>query len=359
MENLIEKRKGFIINSIYIVIIGLLILAVARYSLLWLTPFIIGFGVATILRPIVKKVQKRIKYGHKPVAALIVLLFYGTIGVLIGLLSVKIFISLKDMFIWLPSFYFSSIEPVFVNLLDWGQSWFAVLDPEFIQILSDISSNLISSLATLISRFSSGMVSIITSGISSVPTFFVSLVFAIISSFFFAIDYPAVTGFLARQLSDKQKEMLVDIKDTVGKTLLNFVKAYGIVMGITFLELSLGLSILKVENAFYIAAIIAVLDILPALGSGSVLIPWAIIQMLQQDWFMGIGLIVLYLVILVVRNIMEPKVVGKQIGLPPIVMLMCMFAGVKILGILGLFVLPIMVIILKELNDNGKIRLYK
>lgn len=359
MTDIIEKRRSFIINTGYFVLVGAIIFLAIKYSLLWLTPFIIGFIVASILRPIIKKIQKNFRLGHKPLAALVVLVFYGTIGLIVGLLSVKLFLSMKDLFIWLPNYYTQSVEPVFIELLNWTQGWFAALDPELLQSLSDISSNLISSIATLISRFSSGMVSFISSGISSVPNFFVSLVFAIISSFFFAIDYPAVTNFLGKQLTAKQKETLIEIKETVGKTLINFVKAYSIIMGITFLEISLGLSLLKVENAFYIAAIIAVLDVLPALGSGGVLIPWAIIQMLKSNWFLGIGLLILYVVVLVVRNIIEPKVVGGRIGLPPIIMLMCMFAGVKIFGILGLFILPIVVIIIKELNESGKIRVFK
>ena len=113
------------------------------------------------------------------------------------------------------------------------------------------------------------------------------------------------------------------------------------------------------DKAFTIAAIIAVLDIIPVLGVGGAIFPWALVQLIKGRFVFAIGLIVLYVIVLVVRNIIEPKVVGGQVGLHPVVMLICMFAGVKIFGVLGLFVMPVVIIILKNLNDSGKIRIFK
>lgn len=120
----------------------------------------------------------------------------------------------------------------------------------------------------------------------------------------------------------------------------------------TFAELAAGLLLLRIEGAFAIAFLIAVLDILPVLGTGTVLLPWAVIAFAGGKR-MGIGVIGLYLIITVVRNIVEPKLVGKQMGLSPVVMLPCMIVGLHFFGILGLFGVPLLASFLKKLYSDG------
>jgi len=129
-------------------------------------------------------------------------------------------------------------------------------------------------------------------------------------------------------------------------------------MLITFIELALGLSVLRVEGAITIAALIATIDILPVFGTGGVVIPWAIIELIKGNTPFAIGLAVLYVIITVVRNILEPKMVGKQIGLHPLAMLVCMYVGVKLFGFIGLFALPVALVMVKHLYENDKIHFF-
>lgn len=131
------------------------------------------------------------------------------------------------------------------------------------------------------------------------------------------------------------------------------------VFGMTFAELTAGLFLLGIKNAFAIAFIIAVLDILPVLGTGTVLIPWAVLAFASGRISTGVGVFGLYLVITVVRNLIEPKLVGKQMGLSPVIMLPCMLIGLKFFGIIGLFVVPLLVSFLKQLNDRGIIKMFR
>ena len=120
-----------------------------------------------------------------------------------------------------------------------------------------------------------------------------------------------------------------------------------------------GLTVLKVPGAVLIAACIAVFDILPVLGTGGIMIPWAILSLITGDFFRGFGLLILYLVITVIRNIIEPKIVGHQVGLHPVVTLASMLAGLNLFGIIGLFGFPITLSLLKNLNDRGVIHIFK
>ncbi|MBR6609197.1 MAG: AI-2E family transporter, partial [Oscillospiraceae bacterium] len=141
--------------------------------------------------------------------------------------------------------------------------------------------------------------------------------------------------------------------------LVQYIKSYSLILFITFAEIAAGLWLLGVKRAVLIAMLIAVFDILPAVGTGGIIIPWGIISIALGDVFMGIGLLALYLIVTVVRNTLEPKIVGEQVGLHPVATLMAMFLGSKIMGIIGLFGFPIALVILTKLNDSGKIKLFK
>ena len=355
----VEKKREFIINTIYLLIIGAIIYIAIKYALGWFLPFVVGFGIAFLLKPLINLITKKLKINRKVVAGFTVLIFYATVGALFTLILVKIFIGLKEIFMKLPSIYVTSIEPLIYQLSNSVEDLLGKLDPTLIQAINDMMSSFAESLASIISSVSSGVVSFVSSTVSVVPNFFIVVIFSIISSFFFAMDYVNITRFITRQFSPRARSIFFDVKDYILGTLFKFIKAYSILITITFLELSVGLSVLKVENAISVALIIACVDVLPVLGTGGIVIPWIFIELFRGNIALGVGLTILYVVITVIRNILEPKIVGEQIGLHPLIILICMFVGVKLFGFLGLFVLPLIVIILKNLNDNGKIKIFK
>ena len=142
-------------------------------------------------------------------------------------------------------------------------------------------------------------------------------------------------------------------------TLFVCIRSYALIMSITFMELFLGLSLFGVEYALLIALCIAVFDILPVLGTGGIMIPWAVITAILGDYPMALKLFGLYIFITIVRNIIEPKIVGSQIGLHPVVTLVSMFAGVQLFGVVGLFGFPIGLSLLMHLNRTGTIKIFK
>jgi sporulation integral membrane protein YtvI len=153
--------------------------------------------------------------------------------------------------------------------------------------------------------------------------------------------------------------MLFKIKDNGIDVLFKFAKAYALLLGLTFVELSIGLALLRVHYAILWAALIALVDILPVLGTGTVLIPWAVVNLILGNYPLGVGLLVLYGIITVVRQSLEPRVVGKQIGLYPLVTLVCMFLGSYLFGFVGLFALPIAVTVLVQLSRTEGFALFK
>ena len=146
----------------------------------------------------------------------------------------------------------------------------------------------------------------------------------------------------------RQKVFLVGSQ--LNKAGLGFLKAQAILSLVTFIMAVIGLSILDVRFAVLLSLLIVIVDILPILGTGSVLVPWAVIALIQDNNFLGFGLIILFLVITVVRRVIEPKVYSSSLGISPLASLISMYVGFKLLGIAGIFIGPIIVIIFETLK---------
>jgi sporulation integral membrane protein YtvI len=281
-----------------------------------------------------------------------------TAGFFISWLGVRVVIELKDGIIKLPEIYSMNIEPAINQIFDNTAKMIAKLDPMLVQAIQNIAASLSQSAGTVVSNISSTVIGFMSSSASSLPGLLLGIIFTVISSLFFAMDYSKITGYFVRLFPAQNRNLFSEINKFAAGIGFKYVKAYAILMAVTFAELALGLSILRVDKAILVAALIAVIDLLPVLGTGGVMVPWIIVELIKGNIPFAIGLAVLYLIIIIVRNILEPKLIGKQIGLHPLVMLMCMYVGLKLFGFIGLFALPVAVVIAKQLYDNDKIHYF-
>jgi len=239
------------------------------------------------------------------------------------------------------------------------QSTIAAFDPSVSVAFEELTENFLANAGSLISGISVKALSWLSSYITAVPFFVAAVLISVVATFFIASDYDNIKAFIGRQIPEKWHLLLIDIKEYSLKTVSKYFKSYALIMTITFCELSIALWLLGVNNFAVIALIIAVFDIIPVCGSGGVLIPWSVFSLVQGRFAFGIGMLIVYAIITVIRQIIEPKIVGDQVGLPPVVTLMAMFLGVRFMGVFGLFAFPIALVILKNLNDRGRIRLFK
>ena len=148
--------------------------------------------------------------------------------------------------------------------------------------------------------------------------------------------------------------MFIESKTILIEKALKIVKGYLILMVINFAEISLGLLLFGVKNAVVIAIGIAMLDVLPILGTGTVLIPWSLISLINGNYGLALGLIVLYIITVIVRNLIEPKIIGGQVGLHPLITLVSIFIGLRLFGFFGMICLPLAIIIIFSLYKGGK-----
>lgn len=355
----IENKKKFIVNSIFFVLIFAMVYVVIKYALGLIAPFLIGFFVAFLLKGIINFISVKLRVPRKVVAVFFVVLFYTAAGLLLSYFGARVFTELKDMVVKLPQMYSTDIEPIIIRLFDNIQGVIAGFDPLLVEPIEKMSASLTQSLSSVISGISSNVIGVITSAVSFVPGLILSIILTIISSVFIALDYNWITSAVLSLFPPKVRNLLIEIKGFSTGIGFKYIKAYATLILVTFIELAVGLSILRVDKAIHIAALIAVIDIMPVFGTGTVVIPWSIIELVKGNTLFAIGLAILYIIITVVRNILEPKLVGKQIGLHPLIMLICMYVGVKVFGFIGLFILPIIAAIMNYLYDNDKIHFFR
>ncbi len=354
-----EKRREFIINTLYIALVALLVILGFRYVARWLTPFIIGFVIAFSVNAPVNAICKKININRKFCAIFMLILEYSLIVLLVWGLGSKIVGSLADLFKHLPRHYDNIILPFLENAQQQITALTSRISPETMNTIYDVLESSLESLRGFIINLSASMGKAIAGMTARLPFFLISFVFSILASIFISTDYQGIVIFIKKQLPPKAALFISDAKRHLGKTVSRYLRAYLIIWVLTFTELSIGLSILKIENSIGIAALIAFADIFPVIGTGTILMPWTIISLITQNYYTALGLIILYIIITLVRNFTEPKIVGDQLGLNPVVTLIAIYLGYIWMGVGGMILLPIITTILVGLHKTGKIKLWK
>lgn len=351
----LEKQKAFIIHCIFIFILLIFVYVGIKYVFPLLMPFVIGVIIAMAFRGIIDKLESKTGIKRTLLSIFVLLIFYGLIGVVITMIGSKIVTFISSLFYSLPSLYKDTFLPAIQIISDNIVERF----PSVKTYLDNFVINIDQSFFNFISNTSSKVVGLATGIAGQIPTLLIKFIFTIVASFFFTIDYYKITGFFIGQFGGSKQEMMLRLKDNVVGTLGKFVRAYTLIISITFLELSVGFWIIGVPTPFLFGLLVAIIDIMPILGTGAVLIPWSVIALVMGNTKVGIGMLLLYIIITVVRQVIEPRIVGQQIGLHPLVTLILMYVGAQLMGVLGLFILPIIATILVKLNKEGSIHLFK
>lgn len=359
MGDSIERRRRFIINTVYWAIVVGIVFLITKYLLGLIWPFFLAFLFSWALTPLVRLLTVKCHIKHGLSAAICLLLFFGIVGALLLVLIFNIVSWVQQFVVWLPTVYTGVVEPALRDATAWAQQFVGRLDPEAADMLQSSLANLISSAGSAVSTFSVRAVGVVSGWVTKVPGRLLSTLICIIATVFMTADFSRMTSFLLRQLPQRTRHVTVKAKESFVSVLKKYGKSYGIIMCITFVELSVGLLILRQEAAILLALLIAIFDIFPVVGAGFFLIPWAVVTLLGGNMAKGIGLLALYIIITIFRQFIEPRVVGHQVGLHPLVTLIAMLVGTKLFGGIGLLGLPIACAIIKSLDDTGVIHVLR
>ncbi len=363
METIVDKRKSFIINFLYFaVIIGLYYFTI-KFAFGYIFPFVFAAALSIFLQKPINKLKKKLHIeSHKAISFILVLLIVVIAVSLIVIAGVLIFDELRDFISFLFE-QFSSMTDVKNTIEEYLTHTVLKLPVSLQDNVMNIIDRLFDSVDGTGKEFDLSVFSAPLSGawsiVKNMPSAMLSFIVTIISCFFITADYQNIRSLILGFFTEEKRERLISAKHTITYGVGRMFKAYATIMLITFTEMFLGLYLMKVIGLFdgnYIAIIsfvTCVVDIVPVLGTGTVLIPWALYNLLFADVKFGIGLLVIYAVITVIRQVIEPKLVANQAGLPAIVTIMAMFVGAKLFGAFGVIILPFTVIIVKFLYDEG------
>ena len=376
MNPKVAKRRDFLIDLVYVMAIIGLVYVFFKYCFVIAAPFLLSFFFAVILQRPLGWLDKKTKnkmhsFWSIVLVLLCVAIILGPVISIIATLFREIgnFISfLGEQLNDLPTFLVTLQNEILKAIKFLPDSIYTSVSENITQFFGNLINDFdVSKLGINMSSITSGLsngISGVYSVVKNIPSILIGVVIGVIAWILFTKDYKKVVKFIKLQLPDKHKNLLSETKKIFSSTILKMCRAYGLIMFITFCENFLGLTILnligvmKNSYVFVIAICIAVFDILPVAGSGGILIPWSLIALVSGNVGQCVGLLILYAVITVIRQYIEPKIVGDSLGVHPLVTLAGLYFGLKLFGFMGMFIVPICVMTLKAFNDAGRIHLY-
>lgn len=377
MNGKTEKRRAFLINLLFFAAILGIVFVFFKF-LFWLTaPFLLSFFFAVIMQKPLRQLDKATKNKfHALWSVLLVLLTIVVILVPVILIIYNLGAEIREFVNYLTSqlsdlpHFLEDLQEILLKSLSFlPDSIYTAVSQKITEVIGGLVNGFD---LTAIGIDTGTITNTITTGVTgiynvakNVPSAIIGIVIGIVAWILFTKDYDRVVQFIQLQLPENKKNILVEIKQVFSHTILKMIRAYGIIMFITFCELSIGFTIMSavgIMNNSYIyliALAICIFDILPVAGSGGILIPWAIISLVVGNIPQAVGLLIIYAVITVIRQYIEPKIVGDTLGVNPLITLAGLYFGLKLFGFLGMFIVPISIMTLKAFNDTGRIHLWK
>ncbi|MDR1913981.1 MAG: sporulation integral membrane protein YtvI [Clostridiales bacterium] len=347
MPNFYLKYKARIDKLGFVVVLVLFLYVFFTYLFSYIAPFVIGFIISLILFPLARLFSKRFKMKKGLASAICVLLFVVILGLLSTTIVNKIIFEARS-FIQSVPFYvdeFLRITAEFRAKLD---DMFQTA-PEFVRAFIK-DANFVSLLTPLSSGVTDGSMRVVT----NIPSFLITFLMSLISAFFFIRDREKIFSLIKSKTPAWIAENIKIVRKGMLFAVWGYFKAQLILMSIVSCIVVVGLVIIGYPYALFVGILIAIVDMLPIFGSGSILWPWAAYSFFNGRYVTGIGLLVIYLIVLVTRQILEPRILGSQIGVHPLLTLMAMYIGLKMFGLFGLILGPAIVITIKAVYESRK-----
>lgn len=348
-----EMKKNFVINTAFYLIIAVMALVFWKYLLPILMPFVIGFVIASIIQFPLNRLPLKDQRWNKTAAVVLCIIFYLALVGLMAFLSVKVFSEISHFAASVPDLFMDYVYPVIWDLGDLIQEFLEPIDMTLAQLVNEAGKTVASSLAKYAAEFSGWAVKALANGVISIPGALLQIIITVVSSFYIAADYRTVVEFLKKLIPARHRDYVVQVIGYARTAVVVYIKSYSIMFFVTFAELWLGFALLDIPYKLGLAFGIAFFDLMPILGVGGILLPWGAVALAMGSFKIGLGVIGLYIAICATRHSIEPRIVGKQIGLHPLATLVAMIVGLELAGLVGMMLLPITLVAVTRLRDGA------
>lgn len=330
------KKYLRIILNIIIPLTGLYLVCVWGPRVLgFFIPFVIGWMIALIANPLVRFLEKRLKIVRKHGSMLIIA---GVLALIISLLYFvlgKAYVEIREFIGDLPALYDSAAAEI-RGAVQNGNRMFEFLPDEFRTAVMQFTENIGTYVGDLVSKAAAPTVEIAGNVAKGIPNVLVNTVITILSSYLFIAEQDKILAWMRRYAPKfvlRYAEYLKkDARGAIGGYFLAQFRIMFVVAGI----LAVGFLFLKVKYGLLLAVLISLLDFLPVFGTGTALFPWAAVKLFTGEYTYAAGLLILYVVTQVSRQLIQPKIVGDSMGLPPLLTLFLLYLGFKVKGIAGM-----------------------
>ena len=352
-----EKQRAFLVRTAYWAVWAVLLWLGVRYLLRWLLPFLLALALAAAVEPVIAWCRRRMGLKRGFTAAVVTIAVTGAILALAAVIVWQLIRQAAELLGQLPGLL-AGLPGMTEDLRQRLEDFCAACPQGLRSWLEEVPALLGTLAAGGAQRASGACITAAAALAAALPGVFLFCGTTALAVFFTAGSYPRVMAFFRRQLGhrlDRARGVKANLLSTLGK----WCRAQAILLGVTFCELLAGFLLMGQRYALLLAAVTALVDALPVFGTGTVLLPWAAVCLLAGQAPRAVALAALYAVISAVRSLLEPKVMAAQAGLPPLASLAAMYAGFRALGVAGMILLPMALLFVKQLHDEGYVGLWK
>lgn len=334
-------KKNLLLNAGVAVTTVAVVWIISRLMLRFLLPFVVAAILAYLLQRPAGRLAKRLKVKTKTAAVTLTLVTYLFLGALIFLVVWRLIVQSIDF------------SQLIINRIKENPKAFSLLGERLGAALNtlpdEISKSIISSIENLFEEAIKFLGSFASKSaaqlIKKTPQILFCTAVTVVASCYIAGDYERLKNFICAVIEKRRWERIQKIKAILVDSVLKIAWGYIKLSAITFVELTVGLLLLKIKYAPLIAFLIALVDLLPVLGCGTVLLPWAVVCFLTGNFYRGTALCIIYILILVVRYYLEPRIIGKGVGINPLFILLAMFLGFGLGSVGGMLIFPVVLIV--------------
>ncbi len=337
---------------------ALLFFIAMKYLLPWFAPFLLAFLTAASIEPVIRYLIHKFNISHGFASAscslLVIALICGIVVFAVGRIVYELTGFVRD----LPQIM-SGVPGLISTFESKIDNYIVSAPPEIQNFLAGAIEKLSVKVMELPATLSGKLLEALSKVAASAPKIVLFAITYAIGVFFISGSFQEIKAFLLRQVPYRHRKNARNMKDGLSNALVKWLKAQVILMCITFLELTVAFLILKIEYAAFLALFISFIDALPVFGVGTIVLPWAVVALLMGNAPRAAALLAIYCIVMVVRNFLQPRLVGGMLGIHQVPMLIAIYIGFCVAGFSGMILLPIGLVMLKRLVDTGYIRLWK
>lgn len=334
-----ERRLKLLLALI--AVLALVILG-TKYLLAYFTPFMLALLIAALIDPFVNVLEKRLKFPRGMAVLVVLLLFLASVILLLTLMVTNLTAELTHLVSLLPR-YRSYWEEWLSDLIIWVENIYGVIFNESTAPVLEMArpdfDQVVDTIRMISSRF--------LGTISRLPAFMFTLLIASIATFFISRDRRLFVQFFMGLVPERWRPEANHIREQVANGIFGFLRSQLMLISLSGSIAVIGLTILRIRYAWLLGLLVAILDFIPMTGPSGVFVPLILYHLLIGDIRHAIWLTVIQGIILITRQLSEPRIMGSQLGLHPLTSLMAIYLGIRLLGFSGFILGPIVMVILK------------